>query len=907
MNALGMFLLGAAVRGAGLVAIAGVVGWAFRRKGPAASAWMGLATLVGMVGVAALGASPWPRWEILGSAGADGPAAMRADVATARPALVGAPAAPAGGPEVAAAPGVQPTDEGLVGAMRALGVALMRPAPVAERADWGWPGWIAAAAIAVVAAGLGRFALGLAAVGALRRGSRPVDDPDLLELASVLRQRLGVKPPVELRVAPGLAMPATIGWRRPLVLLPEDWPTWDDRERRVVLAHELAHIRRNDYLAGVWAQLSLALQFYHPLAHRLARRLRLDQELAADAWGAALAGGNRTYLATLARLALRNEPRPVGWAARSFSPARGTFLRRIEMLRDAHDVSPAPLSRRSRAIALGGLALAVLALAGLRGPRNEADAAGPPAQGAASGEGISLERGFIPADAGMVAVIRPAELLAKAEFKQLLASLDAGGRLRDGFGIPPEEVEQVTLVWLQGQVNRGGPGEPAGVIARATKPQDWKASIEKLPGGPREEVTFGDRTYFRNKQGSPAYARPDDRTLIMGEEANLIRMLAAKPGDAERASWAGAWKEIKKGQVAVALDTTWLRIRLQPAVAGGPQRAGSPFDGFEPLLSKAQAYAVGVDVLAGLKIDGIAQCDTDAATKAVADTLGAGLTLGRNSIAAMKAQAARDAQHATTAMQLGINVAGPLLNGTEVKVDGRTVRVTASTPRPVADLVAAMGPAVKASQGAAKRVRSVNNLKQLVLAMHNYAQAHGDRFPAAVMFGPDGKTPHSWRVAILPYLDQQGLYDQYKFDEPWDGPNNRKLIDKMPQMFAHPDERSRTSSSYYMPTGPHTISPDTQGSTLAQITDGTSLTIALVEAERDVPWTRTEDFPVPTLVDTPRDAPIPPLGGFSPDGFNTAFADGSVHFISAKIDPTVLKQLFSRDGGEVIAGDAIGR
>ena len=80
MNALGMFLLGAAVRGAGLVAIAGVVGWAFRRKGPAASAWLGLATLVGMVGVAALGASPWPRWEVLAvgrSGGADDDATGR--------------------------------------------------------------------------------------------------------------------------------------------------------------------------------------------------------------------------------------------------------------------------------------------------------------------------------------------------------------------------------------------------------------------------------------------------------------------------------------------------------------------------------------------------------------------------------------------------------------------------------------------------------------------------------------------------------------------------------------------------------------------------------------------------------------------------------------------------------------
>ena len=126
--------------------------------------------------------------------------------------------------------------------------------------------------------------------GGAAAGSRPVVDDDLLELAAVLRQRLGVRPRVEVRVAPGLTMPATVGWRRPLVLLPEDWTAWDDCERRVVLSHELAHIRRRDYLAGVWAQLSLCCRSTTRYAHWPARRLRLDQELAADAWGCALRG-----------------------------------------------------------------------------------------------------------------------------------------------------------------------------------------------------------------------------------------------------------------------------------------------------------------------------------------------------------------------------------------------------------------------------------------------------------------------------------------------------------------------------------------------------------------------------------------------------------------------------------------
>src|SRR5215831_16100721 len=140
--------------------------------------------------------------------------------------------------------------------------------------------------------------------------------------------------PVELREVDDLTTPATIGWQRPLLLLPFDWRDWDADERRAVLAHELAHVRRSDFPAGLAAQLSLALHFYHPLAHWLAARLRLEQELAADAWGARLAGGQPSYLATLARMALRRDGRAATGPARAFLPSHGTFVRRIEMLRN---------------------------------------------------------------------------------------------------------------------------------------------------------------------------------------------------------------------------------------------------------------------------------------------------------------------------------------------------------------------------------------------------------------------------------------------------------------------------------------------------------------------------------------------------------------------------------------------
>src|SRR5690606_21843437 len=97
---------------------------------------------------------------------------------------------------------------------------------------------------------------------------------------------LNCRATVEPRESHEINSPATIGWRRPLLLLPLDWRSWTIDERRVVIAHELAHVARGDYLTWLIAQASLALHFYHPLVHWLAGRLRVEQEMAADSLGA---------------------------------------------------------------------------------------------------------------------------------------------------------------------------------------------------------------------------------------------------------------------------------------------------------------------------------------------------------------------------------------------------------------------------------------------------------------------------------------------------------------------------------------------------------------------------------------------------------------------------------------------
>ena len=110
-----------------------------------------------------------------------------------------------------------------------------------------------------------------------------------------------------------------------------------------------------------------------------------------------------------------------------------------------------------------------------------------------------------------------------------------------------------------------------------------------------------------------------------------------------------------------------------------------------------------------------------------------------------------------------------------------------------------MFPAVGAAREAARRAQCTNNLKQIGLAMHNYVAAHNNAFPAPALPGKDGKPALSWRVALLPYLEQQSLYDRFHLDEPWDSPHNKALIKEMPAVFTCPEPGRRRAGDDDLP------------------------------------------------------------------------------------------------------------
>src|SRR5208337_936304 len=107
-------------------------------------------------------------------------------------------------------------------------------------------------------------------------------------------------------------------------------------------------------------------------------------------------------------------------------------------------------------------------------------------------------------------------------------------------------------------------------------------------------------------------------------------------------------------------------------------------------------------------------------------------------------------------------------------------------------LIALLLPAVQSAREAARRAQCVNNIKQIMLAMHNYISAN-NAFPRDIT-DKNGKPLLSWRVAILPYVEQGVLFDKFKLDEPWDSPHNQELLKYMPLVYQCPSRASAQSA-----------------------------------------------------------------------------------------------------------------
>lgn len=206
---------------------------------------------------------------------------------------------------------------------------------------------------------------------------------------------------------------------------------------------------------------------------------------------------------------------------------------------------------------------------------------------------------------------------------------------------------------------------------------------------------------------------------------------------------------------------------------------------------------------------------------------------------------------------------------------------------------------------AARKMLSGSNMRQLVIAMHKYHDDY-DHLPPVFTTSKEGKPLLSWRVLILPYLEQDELFKKFKHDEPWDSPHNKAVLEQnpMPQIFEHPNKRDGdTKHTYYRALyskpGARLAAGLTYGSKLTLGTvskeDGTATSALLLEGD-PVIWTKPEDIEF----DASRPLPVMSPHWFN-DMFQVALFDGSIRSVRlqfAKSDEAAFKALLTRNGGE---------
>jgi prepilin-type processing-associated H-X9-DG protein len=445
-----------------------------------------------------------------------------------------------------------------------------------------------------------------------------------------------------------------------------------------------------------------------------------------------------------------------------------------------------------------------------------------------------------------------------------------------------------------------GPPE-YGVVIRFAKPfqlEDLTLPVQL----PLVDTQLNGRLYRQSQQPLvPGFYMPDEKTLIIATDAGLKKMLAnhKNPVAGPLSRLMGTANDSSDLLLITVMESVRPLISEQLAAVPLP----IAFDGVKRLPDLIDAAKIELTVTgkagASLVLLSPSEKDAEELQVFVNEMLDIGQQLALNQVNEQM-QGGDDpielatAQYAQRITRLMIDIFRP-------QRDGRKLRISQEgaggmSVATIGVLVAMLLPAVQAAREAARRMSSTNNLKEIALAMHNHHATYR-KLPARAIFDDNDKPLLSWRVHLLPFLEQQALYEQFHLDEPWDSGHNRTLIERMPPVFRNPSSNAPVNlANYLIPTGPGSIFEGQEAISFRQVLDGTSNTILVLEVDDDasVIWTKPNDL------DFNRDNPLARLGTAHPGGFNVALADGSVRFIAATIDPEIfLRMLMMADGNPI--------
>ncbi|QDU19329.1 DUF1559 family PulG-like putative transporter [Urbifossiella limnaea] len=560
------------------------------------------------------------------------------------------------------------------------------------------------------------------------------------------------------------------------------------------------------------------------------------------------------------------------------------------------------LARRTAAVA------AVLAAA--------ACALSPTPEAAAQPAGAAPELALVPADAAGFVHVRAADVWKSDVFAELRKTFERAGAkaiadLDKQFVPAPTSLARATgFVFMSAEK---GP-QPVGIVSFSAPFNPADVAKTYLPNG-RARKSGGKTIYTSPGGDNVALYMPDNQTVVIAEKEAMTEYLSRPV--AKAGALAPALKLAASGKAVVAAANV-------AALPIPPGAFGDLPPGVEPIL-KAETVVVtldlGKDAVISVKAGYKDAAAADAAQTAVKDLV----KLGRSELAKAKVEMEKklndpDAELPRKAEELPEVIGATFALGAIGRADdfladpklvtrtGNDLAVTVTVPKEFTGIGAASAiglgfalPAVQKVREAAGRASSSNNLKQIGLAIHNYHDANG-KFPADIK-DKTGKAILSWRVELLPYLEQQAVYNQVKRDEAWDSPANKQLAMTQMKVFMSPNatnvqvEGGYGVSHYRGVKGKGmAFDPAVKSLNFAGFTDGLSNTIMVVESGDPVAWMKPDDLLIPEKGAIPRfDTPG------RPGQFSALFGDGSVRWINrAGLSDADLRAYFTRNGGEVI-------
>ncbi len=475
-------------------------------------------------------------------------------------------------------------------------------------------------------------------------------------------------------------------------------------------------------------------------------------------------------------------------------------------------------------------------------------------------------------------------------------------------GAPPPAFNPIVPVELSPAV--------IGILAFSMPFDEVKVREANMPNASDE--LSGGKKYWKDDASGISVHFASNRVMVVGSANALHAYLSKEPA--------------KVGALASAIKLASSGSRhLVAAVNVSQVPATLPIELPEEVRSllRAESLTLGAILGNGAKVDLRASYPDEASAKNAEKTLRTAAESGRKKLAKMKAdmeEAVRgkaDAKKPRPIAELPQAVGGlfglgavnmldewladPPLNreGNEISATVTVNSLGGGAMSMSAMSVGMLLPAVSKVREAAARSTDMNNLKQIGVAFHVHASANEDKLPNAAWstkLDPAGRPlPHlSWRVAILPFIEEDNLYRQFKLDEPWDSENNKKLIPLMPKIYTSPLAPTEPGKTYYKVfTGPGTIYERNKLAKymIGNIPDGTSNTILVAEGGDPVTWTKPDDF----VFDPAK--PLPNIWLPGKPGINVCMADGSVRFINRSISEATLKNAIQADEGNILGPD----